>query len=120
MIAILSMSGPRVSAQIYEPSYKVTTTIEKSNSDSTASEGLSMEAVPTFIDFTGNNGLELSISLPRTPLFDYTMMFWIRSAQSYDELKVAESIKNTKAYLFKMKNSVGCYITRFESDDSLV
>jgi len=79
-----------------------------------------MEAAPTFIDFTGNNGLELSISLPRTPLFDYTMMFWIRSAQSYDELKVAESIKNTKAYLFKMKNSVGCYITRFESDDSLV
>ncbi len=75
-----------MNGQAYEPSYEVSRTVVKSNSDSTASEGLLLEAAPTYVDFKGDNGLELEISLPRSPLFDYTLMFWFRSAKSLDEL----------------------------------
>ena len=74
-----------------------------------------LEAAPTYVNFTGVNGLELSISLPRTQLFDYTLMFWMRSTQSYAELSTDPNIKDTKAYLFKLVNGVGCYITRTET-----
>lgn len=84
----------------------------KSNAASTVSEGLLLGSTPTFVDFTGFNGLELAVSRPRTSRYDYTIMFWVRSKKSYDELKVDDGIKDIKTYLFKLENSVGCYITR--------
>jgi len=86
----------------------------KSEDASTASEGLILEPSPMYLNFTGSNGLELKISRPRTQLFDYTLMFWVRSLKSYEELRIDPAIKDTKAYLFKLENSVGCYITRSE------
>jgi len=84
---------------------------------STASEGLLLGATPTYIDIDGGNGLELIISRPRTTLFDYTLMFWVRSVKSYDDLKFDDNIKNIKTYLFKLEKGVGCYITRYEQAD---
>lgn len=87
----------------------------KSNDNSTASEGLLLGSIPTYVDFNGKNGLELHISRPRTTLYDYTIMFWVRGLKTLDELKYDDTIKNTKTYLFKLENSVGCYITRYET-----
>ena len=89
-----------------------------------------MEAPPSYIDFTGEDGLELEISLPSTGPFDYTVMFWFRSVKSYKQLSVDDSIKDgQRAYLFEIPgfdgkkfksafadkddsgNGVGCYIS---------
>lgn len=43
-------------------------------------------------------------------------MFWFRSILSYEELLTNKDIENNKAYLFKLENSVGCYITRDVAD----
>ena len=93
---------------------------EKSNDFLTKSEGLLLGSPPTYIDFNGFNGLELKISRPRTSLYDYTLMFWVRSVSSFEDLKVDPTIKNIKSYLFKLENSVGCYISREEAEDSTV
>ena len=62
---------------------KVQTTSDDSK---TRSEGLLLESPPTYIEFNGSNGLQLKISLPRSRMFDYTLMFWFRSTRSYPEL----------------------------------
>ena len=58
------------------------------------SNGLLLEAPPSYIDFTGKDGLELEISLPSTGPFDYTVMFWFRSVKSYKQLSADDSIKD--------------------------
>ena len=50
--------------------------------------------------------------MPQTPLFDYTVMFWFRSAKSLAELSSDESILDQKAFLFELPGSAGCYVTR--------
>ena len=72
--------------------FQVDREIERSNDKSTASEGLLLGATPTYVDLDGNNGLELTISRPGSSLFDYTLMFWVRSLKSYNDLKTAEEI----------------------------
>ena len=47
------------------PLPEVNKLVTKSNSESTKSEGLLLEASPTYIDFIGQNGLKLAISLPQ-------------------------------------------------------
>ena len=42
-----------------------------------------LESPPTYIEFDGSNGLQLKISLPRSRMFDYTLMFWVRSKYDY-------------------------------------
>lgn len=76
-----------------------------------------MGSTPLYVNFTGFNGLELSVSRPRTSLYDYTLMFWVRSILSYEQLKEDSQILDTKAYLFKLENSVGCYIWRTEDKE---
>ena len=84
-----------------------------------------MEAPPTYINFKGNDGLKLDISLPSIGPFDYTLMFWFRSNKSYEELSEDSSIKNgKKAFLFEIPgfsngkyksadtdSGAACYIT---------
>ena len=65
---------------------EVNKSTQKSNDASTASEGLLLGATPLYVNFTGENGLELEVSRPRTTLYDYTLMFWFRSILSYEEL----------------------------------
>ena len=62
-----------------EPKSVYATVDLRSNSEKTRSEGLLLEAPPTYIAFTGSDGLILDISLPRSTNFDYTIMFWFRS-----------------------------------------
>ena len=56
--------------------------------------------------------MELELAMPQTRLFDYTVMFWFRSAKSLSELASDDSILNQKAYLFEMPGSVACFVTR--------
>ena len=86
-------------------------TTKTSISAKTDTEGLILEAPPSYVDFKGEDGLKLEISLPGTSSFDYTVMFWFRSVKSYKELLYDDSIRDgKKAYLFeipRVKN--GCY-----------
>ena len=69
-------------------------TIESSNNQFAGSEGLILEASPSYIDFKGDDGLKLEVSLPATSNFDYTIMFWFRCNKSYKELGYDDSIAN--------------------------
>jgi len=42
----------------------------------------------------GESGLELELAMPQTRLFDYTVMFWFRSAKTLSELAADASILN--------------------------
>ena len=53
--------------------------------------------------------------MPDTLLFDYTVMFWFRSAKSLAELNTDESILDKKAFLFELPGSAGCFVTRSSS-----
>lgn len=96
---------------------KVIPSIEKREK----SEGLLLEAPPSYINFLGTDGLELEISLPSFGPFDFTIMFWFRSVKSYKELSNDDSLKEgKKAYLFEIPNAdtpadmeygVACYMT---------
>ena len=96
--------------------------MRKSNNKTTRSEGLLLEQPPTYIEFTGKDGLDLSISLGRQVNIDYTLMFWFRSSQSLADLETDPSILNKRAYLFELAGGAGCYITRTEEikDEKLV
>ena len=65
---------------------QITRSMDRSSTEATISEGLLLEAPPTYVDFQGDDGLELAISAYRSSRFDYTIMFWFRSARSYEEL----------------------------------
>ena len=70
-----------------------------------------------FISFTGSDGLLLPLTMPRqTSLFDYTVMFWFKSAKSLAELQTDDSILNQKAFLFELPGSVGCYVSRINQE----
>jgi len=109
LAGLLLLSEPML-AQINLPDFTVDKVMEKSNDSNTASEGLLAGATPTYVNFNGFNGIELTVSRPRTSRYDYTLMFWVRSVKSYAELRTDPAIKNIKNYLFKLENSVGCYI----------
>ena len=112
-LCALGLLGELATSQsLVGPVLEVNKNTQKSNDASTASEGLLLGSTPLYVNFTGLNGLALEVSRPRTALYDYTLMFWFRSILSYEELLVSEEIENTKAYLFKLENSVGCYVTR--------
>ena len=85
-----------------------------SDSSRTRSEGLLLESPPTFIEFDGSNGLQLKISLPRSRMFDYTLMFWVRSKYDYAYLKTDQEINGKKKYLFEIVGGCSCWITRLE------
>ena len=67
-------------------------TVEPSIDKKIASEGLLLDPPPTFVSFKGQDGLKLEISLPTTGPFDYTLMFWFRSHQNYNDLSKDPSI----------------------------
>ena len=80
----------------------------------TRSEGLLLESPPTYIEFDGSNGLQLKISLPRSRMFDYTLMFWVRSKYDYAQLSKDPEINNKKRYLFEIVGGCSCWIIRSE------
>ena len=71
----------------------------------------------TFVRFSGKDGLELELTMPKQRLFDYTVMFWFRSHKTYDELLTDETILNKKARLFELPGAVACSITRTSTED---
>ena len=75
--------------------------------DLTTSEGVGSDGPTTYYSFNGYNGLKLPLTLPATPKFDYTIMFWFRSHLSAEEL-IYES--DSKAYLFDFPECCSCYI----------
>ena len=100
MIFILASFSHAISLDEFKAEYK---TVESSNDQLARSEGLILEAPPSYIDFKGDDGLKLEVSLPANGKFDYTIMFWFRSNQSYKELSYDDSIRDWKrAYLFEI------------------
>ena len=94
---------------------------EVKSSDATSrTEGVVADAKPTYVQFTGEDGLELDLSMPNTRDFDYTVMFWFRSQKSLTELNTDDSILNEKAFLFELPGSASCYVTRTESESPFI
>ena len=76
IFVILASCTHAISLDDFKAEYK---TVESSNAQLAGSEGLILEAPPSYIDFKGDDGLKLEVSLPTTGKFDYTIMFWFRS-----------------------------------------
>ena len=74
----------------------VNKTQRTSDDSRTRSEGLLLESPPTYIKFDGSNGLQLKISLPRSRMFDYTLMFWVRFEEDYPSLSKNKDINGSK------------------------
>ena len=109
-LTTLSLLMPQSAvAQVPYPSTEI-----KSSDSFSRTEGQVADAYPTYVRFTGEDGLELDLSMPNTRDFDYTVMFWFRSHKSISELKVDDSILNKKAYIFDLPGSASCYVTRTE------
>ena len=68
-----------------------------------ASQGVTSTGQPTHYSLSGFNGLALDLSVPSQKVYDYTVMFWFRSAKSLQELQ-KENVK--RHYLFELTGGV--------------
>ena len=84
LLAVMSgLAGITLADDAFLAPLVVDKTQNTSDNSRTRSEGLLLESPPTYIEFDGSNGLQLKISLPRSRMFDYTLMFWVRSKYDY-------------------------------------
>ena len=87
---------------------------------SSRTEGQLAGAKSPYVRFTGKDGLELELTMPKERLFDYTVMFWFRSHMTLEELRNDDSILNTNLRLFELPGAVACSVTRSLSEDPYI